>query len=232
MNTLSNHVLAVLFSWMRTLIQGAWNAMSFGASGGFWPWLGDHWLLVIVLLCLICTVLDYLIWLIRWRPYILWRQRIGRLFHRTADGVYDGGFGRGYREKVDLDLQDMPPNAEQEPEEWEAAVPTPAVPLEAVYPDPEPIGRFPGAGDAPMTEEAVPAAWEETPRTRHRRGERHENRRRNMIAWRLRSEGDALDPQEELPPEEEQESMFHEPVYPRQSPYATWDRNNERDRNG
>ena len=181
MNALSNNVLAVLFSWMRSLIQSVWGTISSGTSKGFWPWLGDHWMPLIVLLCVVCTVLDYLIWLIRWRPYILWRQWIRRLFHRkTADtSESDRDFALGYAAGVNLDFQDMQPPAEAEPENWDGEVYPASVPLEEIYPDPEPLGRFGAVADAPAEEE-MPVPQEQAPRLRHRRSERHESRRRGI----------------------------------------------------
>ena len=181
MNTLSNNVLAVLFSWMRSLIQGVWGAMFSGTSKGFWPWLGDHWLLLIVLLCIGCTVLDYLIWLIRWRPYILWRQWLRRLLHRNAADASknDLDFDRGYAAGVNLDLGGMQASVEAEPEGWEDGACPPSVPLEEIYPDPAPLGRFGAVEDVPAGEE-MPVPQEQAPRLRHRRSERHENRHKGI----------------------------------------------------
>lgn len=231
MNALSNHVLAVLFSWMRTLVQGAWGAMSSGTSTGFWPWLGDHWALLVVLLCLVCTVLDYLVWLIRWRPYVLWRQKLHRLFHRNREDVLknDQGFRHGYSDGVNLDLQDVPAPTEQDPAEWDAAPGVPSIPLEEIYPDPAPLGRFNSDEDVPDEEETPQP--EETSRTRHRRSARHGSRRKGQ-AKRFFADDAQTALAGDDPPEADQESMFREPVYPQRSPYPSWQMDDEQRRNG
>lgn len=231
MNALSNHVLAVLFSWMRTLIQGAWGGLSAGTSAGFWPWIGDHWLLLIVLLCLICTVLDYLVWLIRWRPYVLWRQKLRRLFHRGAADTPENArdFRQGYSDGVSLDLQNMPVPAASALEDWDAPAYAPATPPETVFQEPTPLGRFHN-GESVSVEEQAPLS-ENTPRTRHRRSDRHENRWKGLTA-RFSQDEDENTPPEDPSAVTDQESMFHKPVYPLRSPYVSWQRNNDQNGNG
>ena len=117
MNTFANALFTLLFGWLRTLMQGIWSAVSAGTFSRFFTWLGDHWLWVAVLLCVACTVVDYFIWLIRWRPYLVWRSKMSRLVHRLKGGRLDSErrFSQGYKDAVPLDIpQDAPPPQEEE----------------------------------------------------------------------------------------------------------------------
>lgn len=238
MNNLSNHVLAVLFSWMRTLIQGVWGTISSGAASGFWTWLGDHWLLLTVFLCLICVVLDYLVWLIRWKPYVLWKQKMLRLFRRDEESALrrDRHFSQGYRSGVGLDLQGL---AEVSPApapalwEAEAYAPPPAA-------EPETLPEIPafeqieyaamGSGNEPIpAQEAAPVETPASPAPRRRRSDRHPVKRRSLFK-RLIADEDENDLPAELPPVVDRETAFHTPVYPQNSPYAF--RQQKNDQNG
>ena len=84
MNAFINSLFTLLFGWIRSLIQSLWNSIFSGAYHGFFSWLGDAWPWVVIVLCVGCTVLDYLVWLVRWRPYILWRQKLRSLWRRVA----------------------------------------------------------------------------------------------------------------------------------------------------
>ena len=43
MNSFANSLFSLLFGWARTLIQHIWTAAISGRYGGFFTWLGDHW---------------------------------------------------------------------------------------------------------------------------------------------------------------------------------------------
>ena len=241
MNALSNHVLAVLFSWIRTLIQGIWSSLSFGADTGFWPWIGDHWLILIVLLCLICTVLDYFVWLIRWRPYVIWRQRMRRLFRRDAGDMLenDRDFRQGYRSSVALDLRDMQDSPA--PMAWDAEAYAMPAPSREELPD---IPAFDQIEYAAMEAESLPLSEDEPPfipteetpkeqtRARRRRSDRHAAPGRRSLASRIIRDEEDEGLSYELPPVVDKETAFHAPVYPQESPYSSWQRKSGQHMNG
>lgn len=106
MNTFANSLFTLLFGWLRSLIQGIWAAAARGEFSRFFTWLGDHWLLVAVVLCLGCTVLDYLVWLVRWRPYLVWRTKLRGFVRRLRGEKVDSQrrFSQGYADAVPLDM--------------------------------------------------------------------------------------------------------------------------------
>lgn len=123
MNSFANSTFTLLFGWARSLIQRVWTSAVTGQYSGFFTWLGDHWLWVVLFLCLGCTAMDFLIWLIRWRPYLVWRTRMrqwGRWLRGQrvrTDKTSRRQFERGYRDGVTLDLPQQEEPA-QPREEW------------------------------------------------------------------------------------------------------------------
>ena len=248
MNTFANSLFSVLFGWARGLIRQVWNAALSGQFSGFLTWLGDHWLWVVLGLILGCTVMDYLIWLIRWRPYLLWRsffRRVSRLFQK--DSRENRQFEQGYQSSVDIKLTPEHEDGRQEEawteEEWNQPEPQAA---EAPEPTPEPVFS-PPAGESRARQFMPPQAYEAPPlyasarqvagsftaempaARRRRRSEKYERRRQE---WRDRLiNGDAQDYEilDGLPPAVDRQQAFHEPVYPRQNantdgenPYSAW----------
>ncbi|MBR3742079.1 MAG: hypothetical protein IKN04_16765 [Clostridia bacterium] len=244
MNTFANSLFSVLFGWARGLIRRLWDNAVSGQFSGFFIWLGDHWLWVVLGLILGCTVMDYLIWLIRWRPYLLWRaffRRVRRLSHRE-----NRQFKRGYQSSVAIQVT---PDREQDAQEdaWaEEAWAQPQPPAEE-EPALEPIfsasmEKEPRARQftPPQTYEAPPLfasarqvtgsfSAEMPVARRRRRSEKYERRRQE---WRDRLiNGDAQDYEmlDGLPPVVDRQQAFHEPVYPRQNTggddaYSAWQR--------
>ena len=120
MNSFANSLFSLLFGWARGLIQQVWVSAASGRYSGFFIWLGDHWVFLAVFLCLCGTVLDFTIWMVRWRPYLVWRTALHRVARRFQGDQTENSrrFERGYQGGVALDI---PPNTEQQIEQndWE-----------------------------------------------------------------------------------------------------------------
>ncbi len=110
MNAFANALFSVLFSGVRSAIESVWSALAAGKLSGFFSWLGDHWLPLVAVLCLCGTLADFLIWLIRWRPYLVWNTKLRHLFSRSArkQAEADWRFTRGYQGGIELDMTDLP----------------------------------------------------------------------------------------------------------------------------
>ncbi len=111
MNSFANSLFSLLFGWARTLIRQIWTSVMTGRLSGFFTWLGDHWLWFVLLICAACTAMDFLIWLVRWRPYLVWRTKL-RSFRRWITGEARASavrFEQGYEDGVGL-----APSAEDE----------------------------------------------------------------------------------------------------------------------
>lgn len=224
MNAFADTLLSILFGWLRSLVQGIWSSASSGRFQGVFRWLGDNWFWLLLILCLICTAMDYIIWLIRWRPYIIWRNKLRRLFSRK--GKEETAFDQGYDTGVDVDLSDMAPVPAPEYTPWqppvwqqevqpalqEEEIPVPQVQEAPMYPPvyEEPLYPSPVYEPAPVQED-MPA-----PTVRNRRSQRHEKKKIRLpgLLGNEQDEGNAM--LDGLPPVVNKEDAFHAPVYPDQ----------------
>lgn len=81
MNLIADNLFSVLLGWTRSLFNSLWNMLT-NNSAGFTGFLQRFWLPLIIVLLVFGTLTDYIIWLIRWRPYYVWsawlRKRIGQ----------------------------------------------------------------------------------------------------------------------------------------------------------
>lgn len=155
MNAFANALFSVLFSGIRSIIEGIWSAVASGRLSRFFSWLGDYWLIVVAVICAGATCMDYLVWLIRWRPYLIWSTKLRRLFsrpsHRRAEA--DRRFARGYQGGVNLDISDTMgapmEEAWDDPALWEQPAPQPPV-QEVQTPYVPDAYAAPGEPDAPL----------------------------------------------------------------------------------
>jgi hypothetical protein len=73
MNVIADRLFGLLLGWTRGLFNSLWNLVTNHSSGivGFFE---RFWLPMIVILLLVGTLADYIVWIIRWRPYYVWRS--------------------------------------------------------------------------------------------------------------------------------------------------------------
>ncbi len=81
MNIIADRLFALLLGWTGSLFNGLWNLIT-NNSAGFTGFLQRFWLPMIIILLLAGTAIDYIIWLIRWRPYYVWSSWLRRVIGR------------------------------------------------------------------------------------------------------------------------------------------------------
>jgi len=167
MNAFADSLFALLFSWLKPIVQSIWGAVSAGNLNGIFIWLGDHWLWVVLFLVLAATLFDFLIWMIRWRPYLVWKTKLRRLIRFFKYGKEDiqqqRHFQQGYEEAVALDMppEEYIPVYEDEPiYPYEYPLPSPAEEEAAYIPPEEPAPPIyqPYIPDAPAPAPAPASA--------------------------------------------------------------------------
>lgn len=72
----SNAIVNVLLGWLKGLANWVLKLFNLAGSGGS-PllWLSQNWLKLLILLLIVGVAMDWLVWMIRWRPYWVWFRR-------------------------------------------------------------------------------------------------------------------------------------------------------------
>ena len=74
-NQFAEKLVEVMLSWMRLLVNWFWALFRSGAPSGLSKWFAGSWKGVVVTLMLGGVLIDWLVWMIRWRPYWLWFRK-------------------------------------------------------------------------------------------------------------------------------------------------------------
>ena len=97
-SSFSESLISVLLSWLKGL--AAWVLKLFNLAGGASPleWLSEHWIPLLALLLIIGIAADFIVWMLRWRPYWVWfnKKQIIINDERMLDG----------EDQVDMDPDD------------------------------------------------------------------------------------------------------------------------------
>lgn len=70
MGAFADSLFSVLMSWVRALVNSLWALLSSDRTT-ILEFLGRHWLAIVVILVAAGLVIDWIIWMIRWKPYAL-----------------------------------------------------------------------------------------------------------------------------------------------------------------
>ena len=80
MGTLADSLFNVLMGWVRALVNGIWALFTTDHTT-LLEFLGKNWIMIVVVILAAGLAIDWLVWLIRWRPYHLWAKRARRFLH-------------------------------------------------------------------------------------------------------------------------------------------------------
>ena len=80
MGTLADSLFNVLMGWVRALVNGIWALFTTDHTT-LLEFLGKNWIMIVVVILAAGLAIDWLVWLIRWRPYHLWAKRARRFGH-------------------------------------------------------------------------------------------------------------------------------------------------------
>ena len=82
MNNVIHSAFAFLLDWLRSLVYSVWQLLQGGTN--WLTFLGENWLKLTILLLVVCTVVDIVVYLLRWRPMRVWGT-----FFRHLRGEYE-----------------------------------------------------------------------------------------------------------------------------------------------
>lgn len=125
MGNFANSVFSVLLGWIRTAVNWLWGWSGGTGEGGLIAWIGQNWLTLTIILCVVCMLVDGLVHLIRWKPHKVWASFFRRLSGRREEEpqvqrawLYADGTAR--TEGDEAPDEEAPPQTWYQPEEARA----------------------------------------------------------------------------------------------------------------
>lgn len=87
MGQFADTLFSLLLGWVQTAVSWLWRLATNADVSAWMHWLLENWLTLVVLLCIGGLVVDFLVYLIRWQPYRVWRS----FLHKLTKGQEDAG---------------------------------------------------------------------------------------------------------------------------------------------
>lgn len=84
MGSFANTLFTILLGWLQGAVSAVWSAFTSEKGNGFLTWIGDHWILLAGILCIIGLAADLGVYLMRWKPLKVWKSFLFR--NRDEEG--------------------------------------------------------------------------------------------------------------------------------------------------
>ena len=85
MGSFANTLFTTLMGWTQSVISALWSLFTSTKGNGVLRWVGDHWVVLAIVLCAVGLIADLGVYLARWRPYLVWKSFLKR--RRGEDGA-------------------------------------------------------------------------------------------------------------------------------------------------
>ena len=72
MGSFANSIFTILLGWVQSVIYSIWNAFTTNQNGSLLAWVGRNWKILAAVLCTAGLVIDFAVYMARWRPFMVW----------------------------------------------------------------------------------------------------------------------------------------------------------------
>lgn len=95
----------LLLGWMRGLVDWFWSMSSGTGNTGAWSWFLSNWKIWLVILLVGGLVVDWVMWIVRWRPYRLLLKKPQTAASGGPEEAWDSGVGY-YEPETAMDAEE------------------------------------------------------------------------------------------------------------------------------
>ena len=74
MGSFANTIFRLMLGWLQGIVSSVWSAFTSEKGGSFFTWLGKYWIPIAAILCIVGLVSDLGIYIVRWKPYKVWKS--------------------------------------------------------------------------------------------------------------------------------------------------------------
>ena len=78
MSGFANTVFTLMIGWFRTVVSLIWSGLTDKNGGNLFTWIGNHWIVIALILFAVGTVVDLSVYLFRWKPLDVIRSYFDR----------------------------------------------------------------------------------------------------------------------------------------------------------
>ena len=85
MGQFAGMLFSLLLGWVQSAVSWLWKLTTSADVSAWTHWLLDNWLMLLALVCIGGALADFLVYLLRWQPYRVWRSFLRRVSGRADE---------------------------------------------------------------------------------------------------------------------------------------------------
>ena len=107
MGSFANSLFKILLGWFQGAVSAVWFAFTSKNGNSFIEWIGNHWVLIAAVLCVIGLITDLFVYIFRWKPFKVWQSFFSRHRENTDEDMYSNP------DQIQYDENDKPGQREE-----------------------------------------------------------------------------------------------------------------------
>ena len=111
MGPFADTVFTILLGWVQNAAQGLWRIVTGAEAEAWFSLLMEHWLELVILLCVAGAAIDLIIYLIRWQPYRVWRSFLQRRKKAEQENPAAGNYRQWLYADGSTRMEEIPSDA-------------------------------------------------------------------------------------------------------------------------
>ena len=84
MSGFANTVFTLLVGWFQAVVSLIWSGLTGKGDGNILTWIGNHWIVIVIILCVVGSVVDLSVYIARWKPLVVIRSYFVHITHIFA----------------------------------------------------------------------------------------------------------------------------------------------------
>ena len=216
MSVFAQSLFELLLGWVKGSTRWGYQLFQDVQWQSGFHWLLSHWMIVVLLIMLLGVCIDFIVWMLRWKPHWVWASKIRKLFRKSTPSSFEEkSFNEGYQEPFFQEQRQGETTAIQQPTQYQNATQYPNQKWEQ---QPNPIAWQPTITQRPIESpqnRSVPANgyYEQAPRQYQAEQPQPSNRRQVRRNETTYTEQNAS--QQVMNRLVGEEKHFYSPVHPR-----------------
>lgn len=74
MGSFANSLFTLMLGWLQGAVSAVWSAFTSQNGSSFLNWIGRRWILIAAVLCAIGLAADLCVYILRWKPFRVWKS--------------------------------------------------------------------------------------------------------------------------------------------------------------
>lgn len=132
MGSFANSLFSLMLGWFQTVVASVWDLVAHPGKNSFLSWIAGNWYIPVAVLCLAGLAADFIVYMLRWKPYEVWKSFFRRIRTRRKAWPEDSEEAAVHYYNKSAEYTEEPENVEEAPGIEPEPIIRPEIPSEEI----------------------------------------------------------------------------------------------------